>query len=822
MFMLRRIGITAAIAFFCATTTAGAQIPPPDVPLFDPPDTEYSTGGQETDPATERGLAIADHHRAFLPAAVDLSSHMPAVGNQGKLGACAAWSTAYAARGYYTGLIERRNILQLANVASPSYVFHLAREGKCDDGTNIPRIVEVLKRGALSLADYPYSEACVAPAAPQFSAQATDFRVRGMTRVDIGKIDDIKGQLARSNPVIIRMQASSAFMKFRGAGTFSEPALPAGEKDPGWHFVTLVGYDEARQAFRFINSWGKGWGDQGYAWLSYSLLKTRITHAYTLDVGSTPPPVATQLPPRPTPPPPAPPVVVPPPVVTQVVPQPPPVVKPQAPIAKPATPPPAARPGVALVIGNADYASGRLATTIADASVVADTMRAAGYRVSEYNNVRKADIGNVLRGFLDQVAAAGPEAVAFFYFAGYAAQSGGQNFIIPIDATVKGAKDVAPQALRLDDLVAELGKLPTAARVLVLDAARDHAYGRGTPDLVLPGLADVTAPAGTMIAFPASPGRVATDDAGQHSLYTATLVPLMRTGGLDLDNVFKTARVHVNQASEGRQTPWTAENQMVDITLFPGSPPPQSPPQQVAQPSAPPPTAAPVPVTPVPATPVARLQLADLDKLSCGRVSVQARGGRSVLAGYVASDEDFNLVKSIAANVPNTSVGDVIVAPWPQCEALQTLEKPLGVADRPTIDIGPRTELRSGEPLNIQIRSPSQISYLYVAYIQADGSVVELVQPNGRVPQPTLPRQSLSFGGGQGGKPKFTIGPPFGREMIIAIASRSPLFDHELPDQITEREYLSELRKALVYKPVPDMPDRELAATMKTLQTRER
>ena len=193
-----------------------------------------------------------------------------------------------------------------------------------------------------------------------------------------------------------------------------------------------------------------------------------------------------------------------------------------------------------------------------------------------------------------------------------------------------------------------------------------------------------------------------------------------------------------------------------------------------------------------------------------------------MLSGYVASDDDLNRVKQIAASVPNTIVGNVIVAPWPQCEALQTLQKPLLVADRPTIDIGASAELHSGDLLKIQVRSPAQISYLYVSYIQADGSVVHLVQPNALVPQPTLPRQTLVFGSGTDGQPKFTVSPPFGREMIIAIASRSPLFDHELPMQQTERDYLSELRRALLYKPVPDMPDRELAATITTLKTSAR
>jgi Caspase domain/Papain family cysteine protease/Domain of unknown function (DUF4384) len=830
--------VLAAIALCCAAAPSGAQVQSPDIAPFDPPEKEYFTGAQEPDPQTERGLPIAAPHRAFLPDVVDLSGRMPAVGDQGRSSSCAAWSTAYAARSYYTAALERRDVLRPANLPSPSYVYHLARDGKCEDGTTIPRVVEVLKHGALSLEQSPFTAACVAPASPQLVAQANDFRVRGMGRVDVARLDDIKGQLARSNPVIIRLQVSTAFQHLRGTATFDEPAPPPGDKLTGWHFITLVGYDERRQVFRLINSWGTGWGDRGYAWLGYDVLRTRVTHAYTLDVAASKPPavVTTVSPPKP-PPPPSPPVpkVTPPPVITKVVPPPPVVAPPPTPVkVQPVVPPPMMRPGVALVIGNSAYAGAPLATTAADAGAIAETMRAAGYNVTELHDVRQADIGTVLRSFLDQVAAAGPDSVAFFYFAGLAARSGEHNFLVPVDATITGRNDVALQALRLDDLVAELTKVPAAARIIVLDAARDHGYGRGTPDLVPPGLANMAAPAGTTIAFPAAPGHIAEDGSGPYSLYTKTLVTLMRQAGLDIDRIFKTTRLQVNATTQGRQTPWTAEGLTVDVTLFPASPqqgvtqppPPVAPPAVVTPPA----PVTPVQVTPVQVTPAQvtppspgpGLRLADLENLSCGRVTAQPRGGRSVLSGFVASDEDLKLVQSIATNVPHTSLGDVIVAPWPQCEALQTLEKPLGLPDRPTIDIGPKLELRGGDALNIQIRSPSQMSYLYVAYIQADGSVVDLVQPAGLVPQPTLPRQTLMFGGGQSGKPKFTISPPFGREMIIAIASRSPLFDHELPAQQTEREFLSDLRRALLYKPAPDMPDRELTATIKTLQTRPR
>jgi len=49
-----------------------------------------------------------------------------------------------------------------------------------------------------------------------------------------------------------------------------------------------------------------------------------------------------------------------------------------------------------------------------------------------------------------------------------------------------------------------------------------------------------------------------------------------------------------------------------------------------------------------------------------------------------------------------------------------------------------------------------------------------------------------------------------------------PAFENALPAVQTEREYLSALRRALIFKPVPGMPEREVSASMQLLQTRER
>ena len=80
----------------------------------------------------------------------------------------------------------------------------------------------------------------------------------------------------------------------------------------------------------------------------------------------------------------------------------------------------------ALVIGNAAYRSvAALKMPAADASIVAETLRAAGYDVTELHDIRKTNIGQSMRGFLDEVSASGPAGVVIFYYSGYAAQSNG-------------------------------------------------------------------------------------------------------------------------------------------------------------------------------------------------------------------------------------------------------------------------------------------------------------------------------------------------------------------------------------------------------------
>jgi hypothetical protein len=243
---------------------------------------------------------------------------------------------------------------------------------------------------------------------------------------------------------------------------------------------------------------------------------------------------------------------------------------------------------VALIIGNGAYPN-PLPSTQADAGAMTATMRAIGFDVAAANDVRLADFGRTMRAFLDKAAAVGPQGIVFFYYAGIATQFENQNYLVPVDGRIASANDVPAQALRLGDLLSELAKVPAAARIVVLDASREHGYGRGTPQPVMPGLAAMQPTPGILVAFAAAPGQTVPDFAGQYSLYTSTLVTLMRQGGSDLDQLFKTASTQVSQQTKGQQTPWIGSGLSSGVAQ---AAPPAAAPAQAAPPAASPAPAA--------------------------------------------------------------------------------------------------------------------------------------------------------------------------------------------------------------------------------------
>jgi GNAT superfamily N-acetyltransferase len=54
----------------------------------------------------------------------------------------------------------------------------------------------------------------------------------------------------------------------------------------GSHAVTFLGYDDHTRKIKFVNSWGQGWGDEGFGTLSYAHFEERSVESWIQSFGS--------------------------------------------------------------------------------------------------------------------------------------------------------------------------------------------------------------------------------------------------------------------------------------------------------------------------------------------------------------------------------------------------------------------------------------------------------------------------------------------------------------------------------------------------------
>jgi hypothetical protein len=275
----------------------------------------------------------APRFRAFLPPAVDLSPRFPVAGSQGRQGSCVAWAVGYSLRSYYEGKRRNWSYYDADRLISPAFIYNRLHNynGNCNQGTSISAALEFMKNeGAPTLAAFPYVESdCTRAPDPAVQAKAGEFRIRSWQSIEPRKLDDIKGQLARGNPVVFGMQISESFRRVRAGEVYDDTESPR----IGGHAMVIVGYSEEKQAFKLLNSWGTRWGEGGLGWVSYRAVGDLSDRLFVMDVPGVeeplppvavlkpePPPVDDERPrPEPIVKPPPPPVVKPPPAPVVVV-----------------------------------------------------------------------------------------------------------------------------------------------------------------------------------------------------------------------------------------------------------------------------------------------------------------------------------------------------------------------------------------------------------------------------------------------------------------------------------------------------------------------
>ena len=231
----------------------------------------------------------ADNTKNPLPESISLLRFAPDRMNQGHQGSCVAWSSVYAAR----TIVEAASTGQSGNntAYSPAFVYnHIALEG-CQ-GSYIEKAMEFMtNKGALPFNDFPYDDQdCSREASGSLMNKAEGNRMHGFTRLT--ETDDVNGiniravkeHLAKDAPVVIGMMVGGTFMQdMMGKDTWAPSSDDRSQMGFGGHALCVIGYDDRRQAFQIMNSWGPEWGNNGIAWVRYADFKEFVREAYGID-----------------------------------------------------------------------------------------------------------------------------------------------------------------------------------------------------------------------------------------------------------------------------------------------------------------------------------------------------------------------------------------------------------------------------------------------------------------------------------------------------------------------------------------------------------
>jgi hypothetical protein len=223
---------------------------------------------------------------------------------------------------------------------------------------------------------------------------------------------------------------------------------------------------------------------------------------------------------------------------------------------------------IALIIGNANYDSAPLRNPANDARSMSQVLQKLGFDVDLLEDASQREMKRGIDRFGKKLQDGG---LGLFYYSGHGMQVGGLNYMIPVQAQIGAEEDVEYEAVDVGRVLAKMEAARNGMNLVILDACRNNPYARSFRSAAQ-GLATLSAPSGTFIAYATAPGSVASDGSGANGLYTGELIEHMQTPGLKLEEVFKRVRTSVQEKSNGAQVPWDASSMTGDFFFVKAQP----------------------------------------------------------------------------------------------------------------------------------------------------------------------------------------------------------------------------------------------------------
>ncbi len=240
-----------------------------------------------------------------LPTRIDLSKdpRFPAVGDQGHQGSCAAWAVTYYTEGWLQAYTHNWTDAHYGynkhHLMSPAWTYNKVNGGSDSGSSFIANMLVLYRLGGATMYTMPYNDQDAISWGDEAAwREAPLYRVKDGYVLNVSAIintttgtnnpptqqqvenltNAIKAVIAEGYTVNFAIDADEYNTIFQNGGNFiisySEYDASGGPN----HAQTIVGYNDSitdngdKGAFKIVNSWGNGWGDNGYYWITYKAL----------------------------------------------------------------------------------------------------------------------------------------------------------------------------------------------------------------------------------------------------------------------------------------------------------------------------------------------------------------------------------------------------------------------------------------------------------------------------------------------------------------------------------------------------------------------
>jgi uncharacterized caspase-like protein len=221
---------------------------------------------------------------------------------------------------------------------------------------------------------------------------------------------------------------------------------------------------------------------------------------------------------------------------------------------------------IALVIGNAAYVDSEspLKDPVNNAHDVAAELMRDGFDVVIGENLNSSTMQWAFDRFYAKIT---PGSLSLVFFSGIGLQAGGDNYLIPLDASIWTEAEIRIAGFGLKSIVQTINSRSQGAQIVILDGARPNPFERRFR-YTLAGLAAVNPGYNTLAMYSTMPNTLIRDSDSEHRFFVRELIKNIRVPDRSALQSLDQAKQDVSQATDGRQTPFISSASLTDDLFF--------------------------------------------------------------------------------------------------------------------------------------------------------------------------------------------------------------------------------------------------------------